>query len=146
MKEVFTANTEEELIEIAKDVAKRLNGNEVICLKGELGSGKTTFVKGLAEGLGIREGYTVKSPTFTLVHEYPTSKGKLIHIDLYRDRGFDISEFIGQGIVAVEWADFLDCCDIVISIEYVLQGRKVTIIYNNGYTKEGYGKVESPHK
>ncbi len=146
MKEVFTANTEKELIEIAKDFAKKLRGNEVICLEGELGSGKTTFVKGLAEGLGIREGYAVKSPTFTLVHEYPTSKGKLIHIDLYRDRGFDINEFIGQGIAAVEWADSLDCCDIIISIEYISQGRKVTIIYNNGYTKEGYGKAESPHK
>jgi len=123
-----------------------LKGDEVICLKGDIGAGKTTFVKGLAEGLGIKEGYVVKSPTFTLVHEYPTARGKLIHVDLYRDKDFDISEFIGQGIVAVEWADSLSCCDIIINIEYVSCGRKVTIIYNNGYTEEGYGKIESSYK
>jgi tRNA threonylcarbamoyladenosine biosynthesis protein TsaE len=76
MDEVFLKD-ERETINFGKEFAKRLKGDEVICLLGDLGSGKTTFVKGLAEGLGIREGYQVRSPTFTIVNEYPTQKWKV---------------------------------------------------------------------
>ncbi len=91
--------------ELGVSLARELRGNEVICLKGELGAGKTTFVRGLAKGLGIREGYQVRSPTFTIVNEYPTERGTLIHIDLYRVPDFDWSEFAGKGIVVVEWCN-----------------------------------------
>ncbi len=115
------------MVELASDLAGTLKGNEVICLEGDLGAGKTTFVKGLAEGLGIKEGYQVRSPTFTIVNVYPTEKGNLIHIDLYRAGDFDVDEFLGQGIIAVEWAEGLDVCDIRIRIEYEEEGRVVYI-------------------
>ncbi len=108
---------------LGTSLAKRLKGNELICLKGELGAGKTTFVKGLAKGFGIKEGYQVRSPTFTIVNEYPTRKGKLIHIDLYRVRDFDYSEFLDEGVVIVEWAGDDVSCSIIVEIE-VLGGNE----------------------
>jgi tRNA threonylcarbamoyladenosine biosynthesis protein TsaE len=85
----------------------------VICLIGDLGSGKTVFVQGLARGLDISADYAVTSPSFTLIHEYP-GRLKLFHIDLYRlgteadldDLG--LTEILhGEGVAAVEWADKL---------------------------------------
>jgi tRNA threonylcarbamoyladenosine biosynthesis protein TsaE len=112
MYEVFLKD-KKETINFGKEFAKRLKGDEVICLLGELGSGKTTFVKGFAEGLGIREGYQVRSPTFTIVNEYPTQRGRLIHIDLYRVEDFDVEQFVREGIVVVEWARKLELCDCI---------------------------------
>jgi len=108
--------TPEEMEALGESLARNLKGKEVICLKGPLGSGKTTFVRGLARGMGIEEGHQVRSPTFTLVNEYPTKKGKLIHIDLYRVRDFDWSEFIGEGVVVVEWCEEDTDCDLVVDI------------------------------
>ncbi|WP_232219437.1 tRNA (adenosine(37)-N6)-threonylcarbamoyltransferase complex ATPase subunit type 1 TsaE [Hydrogenivirga sp. 128-5-R1-1] len=115
--EEYLINSPEEMEALGASLAKRLKGNELICLKGELGAGKTTFVKGLAKGLGIKEGYQVRSPTFTIVNEYSTQKGKLIHIDLYRVRDFDYSEFLGEGVVVVEWKEDREDCDLFIEIE-----------------------------
>ncbi len=121
--------SEEEMLKLAEEIAKELKGNEVICLKGNLGAGKTTFVKGLAKALGIKEGYQVRSPTFTLVNEYPTRKGNLIHIDLYRVRDFDYSEFVGQGILAVEWEENRESCDLFIEIEIMGKNERKVRIY-----------------
>ena len=121
--------SEEEMLKLAEEIAKELKGNEVICLKGDLGAGKTTFVKGLAKALGIKKGYQVRSPTFTLVNEYPTRKGNLIHIDLYRVRDFDYSEFVGQGILAVEWEENKENCDLFIEIEIVGENERKVRIY-----------------
>jgi len=84
-----------------------LKGGEIIGLSGELGGGKTTFVKGLAKGLGIKE--IVASPTFVLIKDY----GKLVHIDLYRLLGkaeiesLGLSDYLGQKdkICVIEWAE-----------------------------------------
>ena len=115
--EEYLIKDPEEMEALGASLAKRLKGNELICLKGDLGAGKTTFVKGLARGLGIKEGYQVRSPTFTIVNEYPTQKGKLIHIDLYRVRDFNYSEFLGEGVVVVEWKEDREDCDLFIEIE-----------------------------
>ncbi len=128
VREVFV-KSEEEMLKLAEEIAKELKGNEVICLKGNLGAGKTTFVKGLAKALGIKEGYQVRSPTFTLVNEYPTRKGNLIHIDLYRVRDFDYSEFVGQGILAVEWEENRESCDLFIEIEIMGKNERKVRIY-----------------
>jgi len=129
MYEIFLKD-EQETINFGKEFAKRLKGDEVICLLGDLGSGKTTFVKGLAEGLGIKEGYQVRSPTFTIVNEYPTQRGRLIHIDLYRVEDFDVEQFVGEGIVVVEWARNLELCDCIIEFLFEGEGRRVVVNYS----------------
>jgi len=91
-------------------LAARLEAGDVICLYGDLGAGKTTFVQGLAEGLGVSR--PVTSPSFTLVHEH---RGRLLfyHLDLYRLSADDlleagIEEVLGAAaVVAVEWAERL---------------------------------------
>jgi tRNA threonylcarbamoyladenosine biosynthesis protein TsaE len=86
---------------------------DVLALKGELGSGKTEFVHGLAQGLEVPKAAGVASPSFTLVHEYP-GRLPLVHIDLYRLENLppemlpDLEEYLsGPGVVVVEWAERL---------------------------------------
>ncbi|MGQ9463263.1 MAG: tRNA (adenosine(37)-N6)-threonylcarbamoyltransferase complex ATPase subunit type 1 TsaE [Candidatus Fervidibacter sp.] len=105
---------EAETKELAKKLASNLTGGEVICLMGELGSGKTTFVQGLAEGLNVK--VPIISPTFTLVREY-IGRLSLFHIDAYRLNGLTIDEIQQQvglwdyiergGVVVIEWADMI---------------------------------------
>jgi len=127
--EEYLIRSAEEMEALGASVAKKLAGGEVICLRGELGSGKTTFVRGLARGLGMEKGYQVRSPTFTLVNEYPTEKGRLIHIDLYRVRDFDWSEFLGEGILAVEWGQG-ELCDLDVEIEISRDGSRRVRIFS----------------
>ena len=70
MKKHTTTNSPQGTIEFARVFAKSLKPGSVLCLEGQLGSGKTTFIKGLAEGLGLRHPEQVKSPTFVLMHIY----------------------------------------------------------------------------
>ena len=98
-------------MEFAKRFATQLMPGTVLCLEGQLGSGKTTFVKGLAEGLGLRHPEQVKSPTFVLMHIYKT-KTPLYHFDCYRLNFLEELENIGfqdfvndpHAISCVEWA------------------------------------------
>lgn len=81
----YTTHTPSETKQFAADFAKTLRGGEVIFLSGDLGSGKTTFVRGVAEAFGFFE--PVRSPTFTIVNRYPVSFGaikQIVHVDLYR--------------------------------------------------------------
>lgn len=85
-------------------------GGEVVCLVGELGTGKTCLVRGIARGMGI--GDAVTSPTFTLVNEYVGSKLSLYHIDLYRivdvkaAHTFGLDDYLyGDGVCTIEWAE-----------------------------------------
>lgn len=85
----------------------------VLTLEGDLGSGKTTLVQGLAKGLGVSDTYYITSPTYTLIHEY-TGKCRFFHVDLYRltnpleleELGFE-EILSGDGVVAIEWPDRL---------------------------------------
>jgi tRNA threonylcarbamoyladenosine biosynthesis protein TsaE len=102
--------SEAETAAVAKDLARSLVAGDVLLLSGNLGAGKTAFVRGLAEGLGVAP-EEVSSPTFTLVHEYQGEKLTLYHADLYRleraatdDLGLEELE---RGVLAVEWPDRL---------------------------------------
>jgi len=109
MKQLLIRN-EEETRKFGKDLASRLKPGDVVCLIGELGTGKTTLTKAIAEGLGIDD--IVTSPTFTIVHEYKSGRLPLYHFDVYRiedeDEMYEIGVeeyFYGQGVCVVEWAD-----------------------------------------
>lgn len=105
----FKIKTTDELdtINIAANLEAEKFPNMVICLNGELGSGKTVFTKGFAEALGIKENIT--SPTYTIIKEYD-GELPLYHMDVYRldgvTEGVGIEEYFGKGgVVIIEWAD-----------------------------------------
>ena len=109
---IHQSNSEAETRAIAAALAPTLTPGAVVLLSGDLGAGKTAFVRGLAEGLGI-DPDEVTSPTFTLVHEYRGGRLPLIHVDLYRlDRaeldevGLD-QDLAVKGVTAVEWSERL---------------------------------------
>lgn len=81
----FTSRSEEDTLELAQNIESEKFPNMVLCLEGELGSGKTVFVKGFAQALGIDENVT--SPTFNLVKEYLNGELPLYHMDVYRLEG-----------------------------------------------------------
>ena len=100
----------DETFDCARRYAAMLQRGDVIALCGDLGAGKTQFIKGLALGLG--DDTEVTSPTFTLVHEYSGGRLPLHHIDLYRLESADetlrigIDDYLhGEGVTAIEWAD-----------------------------------------
>ena len=104
--------TEEETQTVARDLARTLRAGDVLLLSGNLGAGKTAFVRGLAAGLEI-DPEEVSSPTFTLVHEYRGGRLTLYHADLYRlertaaeDIGLE-EMGVEDGVLAIEWPDRL---------------------------------------
>jgi tRNA threonylcarbamoyladenosine biosynthesis protein TsaE len=108
---IVETNSEEETRRFASQLAAELQPGSLILLSGDLGAGKTVFVRGLAEGLGVNPD-DVTSPTFTLVHEY-AGKLPLIHVDLYRleraeldEIGLD-SDLASRGVTAIEWPERL---------------------------------------
>ena len=108
----FLSKSPAETERFAAEFSKKLKKGDVIALCGDLGSGKTTFVRGLFAGLNGNPAYFVTSPTFTLLHEYSTKKSPLYHFDLYRIETFaefqniDFGEYFdGNGICLVEWGD-----------------------------------------
>jgi tRNA threonylcarbamoyladenosine biosynthesis protein TsaE len=109
---IHESSSEDETRQIAAGLAASLQPGAVLLLSGDLGAGKTAFVRGLAEGLGINTD-EVTSPTFTLVHEYRGGRLPLIHVDLYRLDRADLDEIgldedlAAKGVVAIEWAERL---------------------------------------
>jgi len=110
---VAVTRSEEETFELARRMAERFTGTEVVLLTGELGAGKTVFAKGIAAGSGVADPDRVASPSFTLVNVYEGRGRRIFHIDLYRlERDAEIADLgwedmLGQGIVVVEWAEKL---------------------------------------
>ena len=106
----FISNSPAETEAIGRQVAENIGVGSVLALKGDLGSGKTLFVKGVVAGLGSSADVT--SPTFTIVHEYRGGRLPVYHFDLFRVEnpqalarlGLD-DYFFGDGISVIEWAD-----------------------------------------
>ena len=115
MREIIIRG-EEETRAFGRQLAEELKPGDVLALIGDLGTGKTTLTKFIAEGLGIEE--SVTSPTFTIVNEYRSGRLPLFHFDAYRLEGVDpfetgIEEYFydddkgGSGVCVVEWADLI---------------------------------------
>ncbi|EDO0269267.1 TPA: tRNA (adenosine(37)-N6)-threonylcarbamoyltransferase complex ATPase subunit type 1 TsaE [Listeria monocytogenes] len=106
---IMTSERETRLL--AKQLGENLTAGDVILLEGDLGAGKTTFTKGLGEGLLIPQ--MIKSPTFTIISEYKKGRLPLYHMDVYRLEDTSADElgleeyFYGAGVSVVEWAQFV---------------------------------------
>ncbi|TAM79245.1 MAG: tRNA (adenosine(37)-N6)-threonylcarbamoyltransferase complex ATPase subunit type 1 TsaE [Acidobacteria bacterium] len=139
----FVTHSPEETVELGAKLAWQLPYPCLLILEGELGSGKTTLVKGIVSGLGVARQEDVTSPSFTLVHEYGTDR-KVYHADLYRVEGVREQSTLGledlleqEAMVIVEWGEKLIDQNIEAQVRIrmeLLEGeyRRVTI--------EGLGK------
>jgi tRNA threonylcarbamoyladenosine biosynthesis protein TsaE len=110
MEYKITTYSEEETIELAQNIESEKFPNMVICLRGDLGSGKTVFTKGFAQAMEINE--EVTSPTFNIIKEYLSGDMPLFHMDVYRLDGqvdeLGIEEyFTKKGVTIIEWADMI---------------------------------------
>ena len=136
MTNSITTHSEEQTTAAGRELAATLSAGAVVLLYGDLGAGKTAFVRGLAEGLGVSPD-DVSSPTFTLVQEYRGGRLTLFHVDLYRiddPREFDelgLDEIALDGVLAIEWAERLPAPppdNVRISIEHAGDNeRRVTL-------------------
>ncbi len=129
MTREITTHSPEETIAFGRTLAKLLAPPKLVLLRGELGAGKTTLVKGIAAGFGAAEEEDVTSPTFTLVHEYRGPRANLYHIDLYRvdtpreleTLGLDDLRSERDSILLIEWGEkfprLLRERDVEISLE-----------------------------
>ena len=118
----YISNSLEETEDLGARLAGRLNSGAVVAFTGDLGAGKTAFVRGMARGLGISD--RVTSPTFTIVNEYEGDRLPLFHFDLYRlgssDELFDIGweDYLSRGgVCAVEWSENAALEEDVISVD-----------------------------
>jgi len=131
------SSTPEETVEAGRQLARTLAPGIVLALSGDMAAGKTHFVRGLAEGWGAAEQAT--SPTFALLHEYGTPRGKICHLDLYRARNTEeiwsaVHDELdaSDGLLVIEWAD--RCPELLppdvlrITIEHAGEGRRIITI------------------
>ena len=128
----ITTHSVTETQQLGHTLGAALKQGVIIALSGELGSGKTAFVQGLARGLDISEKYYITSPTFTLINEYP-GRQRLFHVDLYRIEHISELEDIGldevlhqDAVIAIEWADKLsgDTLSDHLSLQFKLTGEE----------------------
>ena len=111
-KEILMKN-EEAVRDFGREMGKNLSSGSIVALTGDLGTGKTTLTKAIAEGLGVTE--TITSPTFNIVKQYESGRLPLYHFDVYRigdveemyELGYE-EYFFGSGICVIEWAELID--------------------------------------
>lgn len=138
MEYKYISKNEMDTIELAENIESEKFPNMIICLDGELGSGKTIFTKGIAKSMGITE--TITSPTFTIIKEYD-GELPLYHMDVYRldgnTEGIGIEEYFEKGgVVVIEWAstikDILPSEYLHIKFKVVDENKRALIITPHG--------------
>ena len=147
MEKVFVSNSAEETMQLGQKVAKAASNGSTFCFSGDLGAGKTTFVRGMAQALNIKS--VVQSPTFNIMKIYFDGIKPLIHIDAYRladvntDIGLD--EYIGYetGLTVIEWPDFIKDLipDNAINVNITNQGdnqRRIVISTDDSSLLEAF--------
>lgn len=141
MEYKITSRNETDTIEVAQNLEAEKFPNMIICLEGDLGSGKTVFTKGFASALGIEE--VITSPTFNIIKEYNDGELPLYHMDVYRLNGdvstLGLEEYYSKGgIVVIEWSDtiqdYLPKERLEIKIKIVDEDTRILIF-------KPYGKV-----
>src|SRR6267154_673480 len=139
MTREFTTKSADETIALGRELVSMLTPPKLVLLRGDLGAGKTTLVKGIAQGFQAASEEDVTSPTFTLVHEYRGSSATLYHIDLYRVdtprelETLGIDDLIGENsVLLIEWGEKFPRFERERDVEIVLErtsetGRKIRI-------------------
>ena len=109
---IIETNSDKDTFEFGKQIGEKAEPGTVICLDGDLGTGKTVIAKGIAAGLGIKE--PVSSPTFTVIKEYTEGRLPFYHFDVYRiEDPLEMDEigyedyFYGNGVTVIEWSDMI---------------------------------------
>lgn len=145
----------EETIAFGHTLAATLNPPKLVLLRGDLGAGKTTLVKGIAAAFEAAQEEDVTSPTFTLIHEYRGPRANLYHIDLYRIDTLRELETLGlddlrstDSILLIEWGEkfsrLLSECDLEISLERIGESeRRIVIVECEGHSPRGRGSCPS---
>lgn len=148
MEVSLNTKSKDETIKLGEFVSKFLNLGDVITLEGDLGAGKTTFVKGVGKALGVEE--EINSPTFNILKCYFVKPLPLYHIDAYRLEGVNkenknigLEEVIeGDGVCLIEWPHYIDefiNYDLTLDIDIrMVEGdvRRITFMSNNEHFKE----------
>ncbi len=136
MTRVFTTTSPQETIALGKELAASLAPPKLVLLRGDLGAGKTTLVKGIAEGFQAASQDDVTSPTFTLIHEYHGPSATLYHIDLYRVDTQRELETLGlddlmddRSVLLIEWGDKFERFererDVEIALERISENERL---------------------
>jgi tRNA threonylcarbamoyladenosine biosynthesis protein TsaE len=141
-REIATRSAEETEA-VGEALGRAVRGGELIGLVGDLGAGKTCFVRGLARGLGV-DPERVHSPSFVMVTEYPGGRLPLTHVDLYRldppvdDAGLLRDVIYGDGVVAIEWFDRLASAGeaLRVSLRFAGEGRVIRLEAGAGRYEE----------
>ena len=131
----FKSKNAEQTYQLASKIAKYIKGGDIILLNGDLGAGKTTFVKGFAKAVGILE--PVTSPTFTLLKTYETNDFTIVHVDAYRLDGSsfeELDDYINdENVIFIEWSSCLNSMEMIdsylsIDIKYKSKNQRDYIL------------------
>jgi tRNA threonylcarbamoyladenosine biosynthesis protein TsaE len=133
---MYETGSAEETEALAAELAARLQPGDVVVISGELGTGKTTFVRGACAALGVRE--RVTSPTYTIGHRYHGEHGEITHLDLYRFQGMsaaewgDLEPYFDDAIAFVEWPEagegVLPAPRFSVRLQHAGEGRRTVTI------------------
>ena len=148
------SNSNKETINYGKVFSQILNAGDIVVLEGDLGGGKTTFIKGILKGLNFKK--RVLSPSFTLVRHYNTRRFTIYHLDLYRIQRGDLlnlgvqeSFYSPKTLVLIEWGDKIkDNLSSYIQVKFLLSGKnKRKLIFSlKGYDKVKFNSIEELFK